>query len=260
MIHFETSHVTMSEFSYSFSMGAENWMHHIGEPVRPLPISVPSKATLEALKNISRNAIPLVGFAHPNRGLIPSFIRDVWQLSEQTLRMRELVAGSHPVPLNGNPDFGPIESPAPKFPLTPTLSPVQSDAEPPEWDSDAPGPSQLPQAEMWLEKSHGCFFPPTPAISPTENGEVPTEFSLDDSAIPSTENEAEDLLATGRLSSTSQVRGREAHRKAVRKALNSLHNRRPREWSDMIPEVIARGELASLHNIMGLPDRSGCEY
>jgi hypothetical protein len=243
----------MAELSNLFFINTEDYSDHIVEPPRPLPIIMPSRATLEALENISRNSTPLVGFAHPNRRPIPSCIRDAWQLCDQTLQLRELVAGSSPIPLQGNPDFGPIQRLVPVSSPTPTISPMQSDEEPLEWDIYAP-------IESGPKQRHNSFFPPTPALSPIDDGGEPTELTLGKSTASSIESEAEGRLDADGRSNIPQVYESKIGREALGKTLRSIRNRRPRQWSDTIPAVIARGELESLMDIMGLADRGGIEY
>lgn len=200
----------MSEFLYSSSINVENWMAHIEEPILLLPTITPSKATLEALENIAENTIPLLGFAHPNRGPIPSFVRNAWEPCEQTPQLRDLAASSSPTPLEGHLDFGPIERPIPDSPPTPRLSPVQRHGELRECYLDAQGPSRLPYSRLavgWppkpnispvgnVERSlegiadiqgpsrsgpkqrHDSYFPYTPIILALDDGDEPTEFSL----------------------------------------------------------------------------------
>ena len=63
--------------------------------------------------------------------------------------MRELLADSTLLSLEGNADYGPIERPSHKS------------------DWDAPD----------LKKRHDSFFPPTPQLSPTHSGDKPRELS-----------------------------------------------------------------------------------
>jgi len=167
--------------------------------------------------------------------------------------MQELLAGSTPMSWEGNYDFGPVKRPNPVLPPTPVCSPMQSkqsDEEPLEGDLDAPG----------LKQRHDSFFPPTPALSPIDNGGKLRELSLRNSATSLVEIDADSLLDANVPSNTSQVHDREAQTENISKALHLLRNRHPWEWSERIPEVLARGELESLMDMIGLADREGFEY
>lgn len=256
---FSTISHTMSESSILSCIDSEDWPKHTGRTLRPAQARLSSRATLDALDNISRNSIPLIGFAHPNRGPIPSPIREIWQMNEETLQMRDWLAEPSFLPLKGNPDFGPIQRLTPRSAPTPPLSPAQGNGAPLELDLYAPGPSRLPSWES-TKKRQDSFFPPTPVISLSDTDEEPTELSLGNSTTSAVENEAEVLLAVDGLSKQTEIPIYGTGREALSDALNKVRARRSCAWSQSMPDVSARGELEKLIDIMGLADQGEAEY
>jgi hypothetical protein len=85
-------------------------------------------------------------------------------------------------------------------------------------------------------------------------------MSSGNSTTCSDEIQVDYLLDANGPSDNSQVNISETRREDLGKTLRLIRNRRPREWSERIAEVLTRGELESLIDIMGLADREGIEW
>lgn len=184
---------TMSESSILSFINLRKRLNHTGKVLRPTQARLPSRATLDTLNHISRNSIPLIGFAHPIRGLVPSFIREIWLMDEEKPRMPDWLTELPFSTLENEHKFRGHATNSLKCAPIPPLSPVQGNGETLELDVHAPGPSRLPALES-TPKRRGSCFPPTPVILPSDSVEEPVELSLG-SSNTSVEDEAEVQLA-----------------------------------------------------------------
>lgn len=229
-----------------------------GAPHHSTPTSTPSRETLLALDTIHEATIPLLGFAHPKRDPVPESIRAIWTRSENSPRLRDLVATSAPIttPINQHPCFGPVERPRPVSPAMPTISPMQSSNEPMVFSLDeeeAVNPCPYTPPCCAVTCRHDSVSPATPVISPMQDAGDLEGFFLDTLIVSTTRDQE-------KTSNAVRVRDHEERRQALGRALVSARSRRSQRWRESMLEMLERRDMERVLRIMLLADRGEAEW